>query len=601
MAVSTNHPIRVVGYCRTSGEAQRDNTSIPRQREDIEAMAQAEGWTLVRHYVDECKSGAKTEGRDAFNKMLADAARKQFDMVVFFDVSRLGRDGVNVLSTSKFLKDNFSIHTVDTKRQFDSRDRRKTLTNFVHAGVSEHERLTIMERMIGARVKQATEGLPWSSCTPVGRAWVKTCGCDKKCKCYKGKWYVTEQGKKIAEMLTRYADGEPLTRLSREYGYKDESHITRQVRRGQLAARPYTVVFNAPEIDVVNLAVEVPAVPPVISQELYERVKQRMAGNRKKGGGPHRHYPLVGFLFCGHCAHSLSGSTVRDRTYYRHSKCGGKDCGWNGVAGKRIEERVLEYLYMVFTDEPSFNLAVELALPSASVRREKQASMEQARADLAAVEKEIGNLVAAVAKGVDPGLLLSKQEELKATRAGLKQRLGAVEGELASLPDPVKVRAEASYMRHYLAVCHGGGQTDWRREPPENIRRFLEYLFGLDPAKDGLGVFVHREGGETTVRIHARLKFQPPDGPDGEPICTFDANESDDDFAYRERPGFIEEMDRQWRDLFDGNHCDSGTCSIGAGSQTTCRRPSPPDREPTTANPPAFLAPSRFSFRGKRE
>jgi site-specific DNA recombinase len=85
-----------VGYCRTSGEGQRDNTSIPVQKDYIEEFCQRNGWKFVSHYVDESKSGAKIAGRDAFQKMLKDAALGKFDVIVAYDVTRFARDGVDI-------------------------------------------------------------------------------------------------------------------------------------------------------------------------------------------------------------------------------------------------------------------------------------------------------------------------------------------------------------------------------------------------------------------------------------------------------------------------------------------------------------------------
>ena len=126
--------LRAVGYCRTSGEGQRDNTSMPRQRTAIEATCKASGWRFVEHYVDECKSGAKTEGRDDYKRMLADAAAGKFDLIVPFDATRFARDGVDIVSTAKFLKTEFGIFVVDAKNQFDNRSHRNSLRNFAQAG-----------------------------------------------------------------------------------------------------------------------------------------------------------------------------------------------------------------------------------------------------------------------------------------------------------------------------------------------------------------------------------------------------------------------------------------------------------------------------------
>jgi len=167
--MSSTTPLRAAGYCRTSGEGQRDNTSIPRQRKAIEQFCQQMGWTFVAHYVDEAKSGSKVDGRDAFGRMMADATKGKFDIVVPFDVTRFARDGVDIVGNAKALKAKLGIYVVDAKGQFDNRDHRNALRNFVHAGVSEHERLSIMERTIGGRVRRAEEGLPWCARCPASR------------------------------------------------------------------------------------------------------------------------------------------------------------------------------------------------------------------------------------------------------------------------------------------------------------------------------------------------------------------------------------------------------------------------------------------------
>jgi site-specific DNA recombinase len=151
------------GYCRTSGETQRDNTSIPRQKEAIVAFCKANGWRPPVFYVDECRSGAKVAGRDAYQQMLRDATAGRLDVLVPYDAKRFGRDGVDILNDARFLKANCGVFVVDTRGQFDNRDHRNALRNFVEAGVSEQERLTIRERTIGGRIHRAKEGKPWCS------------------------------------------------------------------------------------------------------------------------------------------------------------------------------------------------------------------------------------------------------------------------------------------------------------------------------------------------------------------------------------------------------------------------------------------------------
>ena len=177
-----NKPLRVVGYCRTSGEGQRDNTSIPNQKDRIKTFCDQNGWNLCHHYVDESKSGSKIAGRDDFQQMMRDAANGKFDQVVVFDITRFARNGFDIIGSSHTLKQDFGIDLLDTKHQFDIWNSRNVLLNFVHAGVSEHERLSIMDRTINGRIRTAKTGRPWSPQLPVGR------GYDKK----KERWYVTD-------------------------------------------------------------------------------------------------------------------------------------------------------------------------------------------------------------------------------------------------------------------------------------------------------------------------------------------------------------------------------------------------------------------------
>ena len=102
-------PLRTAGYCRTSGEGQRDNTSIPTQRQGIEKYCKGESWSLVKSYVDECKTGSKIEGRDQFQQMMRDAAVGLFDVIVVYDITRFARNGADIIDKARFLKETFGI------------------------------------------------------------------------------------------------------------------------------------------------------------------------------------------------------------------------------------------------------------------------------------------------------------------------------------------------------------------------------------------------------------------------------------------------------------------------------------------------------------
>ena len=104
--------LRAVGYCRTSGESQRGNTSIGRQKEAIESYVRNRDWKFGKHYVDECKSGSSVKGRTAFQRMLKDAELGRFDVIVPYVIDRFARDGLDILYNAKTLKEQFQVSIV---------------------------------------------------------------------------------------------------------------------------------------------------------------------------------------------------------------------------------------------------------------------------------------------------------------------------------------------------------------------------------------------------------------------------------------------------------------------------------------------------------
>ena len=92
---------RAAIYARVSTSDQNTENQLLRLR-DVAARA---GWDIVQTYT-ETASGAK-RSRPALDAMMADAARRRFDVVMAWDVSRLGRslrDLVDIFETLRALK-----------------------------------------------------------------------------------------------------------------------------------------------------------------------------------------------------------------------------------------------------------------------------------------------------------------------------------------------------------------------------------------------------------------------------------------------------------------------------------------------------------------
>jgi DNA invertase Pin-like site-specific DNA recombinase len=88
---STNGaPVRAVAYYRMSTD--RQEASIPEQREAVQALAQRNGYRILREYLDEGVSGDDTERRAGFLSMREDATnRGDFAAILCWDQDRFGR------------------------------------------------------------------------------------------------------------------------------------------------------------------------------------------------------------------------------------------------------------------------------------------------------------------------------------------------------------------------------------------------------------------------------------------------------------------------------------------------------------------------------
>lgn len=96
--------MNIAAYCRVSTEKEDQLNSLEAQKEFFSEYTRRTGDTLVRLYADEGLSGTKIKNRKEFQRMMADADRHLFDMVVVKDISRFARNTVDLLQNVRRLK-----------------------------------------------------------------------------------------------------------------------------------------------------------------------------------------------------------------------------------------------------------------------------------------------------------------------------------------------------------------------------------------------------------------------------------------------------------------------------------------------------------------
>lgn len=96
--------MNIAAYCRVSTDKEDQLNSLEAQKEFFAEYTKRTGDVLIKLYADEGISGTKIKNRKEFLRMMADAERGLFDMVVVKDISRFARNTVDLLQSVRKLK-----------------------------------------------------------------------------------------------------------------------------------------------------------------------------------------------------------------------------------------------------------------------------------------------------------------------------------------------------------------------------------------------------------------------------------------------------------------------------------------------------------------
>jgi DNA invertase Pin-like site-specific DNA recombinase len=162
--------MKVAIYARVSTDKQETENQAVQLRE----FAAKQGWQVFREYCD-YESGAKAD-RKEFQQMFMDASKRRYDLVLFWALDRLSREGV--LETLQHLNRLESYHVgfrSFTEPYFDSCGVFRDVIISVAATLAKQERIKRSERtkagLAIARAKGKIVGRPAQGST--GSTWLQ--------------------------------------------------------------------------------------------------------------------------------------------------------------------------------------------------------------------------------------------------------------------------------------------------------------------------------------------------------------------------------------------------------------------------------------------
>jgi DNA invertase Pin-like site-specific DNA recombinase len=139
----TNKVKRAALYVRVS----TDNQTLENQTRELCQIAERRGWQVVETYSDAGISGSKgRDKRPGLDRMLNDAGRRKFDIVMAWSIDRLGRSLIDLLNTVQSLEA-YGVDLYLDQQNIDTTTPTGRLTFQITGAFAEFERSMIRQRV----------------------------------------------------------------------------------------------------------------------------------------------------------------------------------------------------------------------------------------------------------------------------------------------------------------------------------------------------------------------------------------------------------------------------------------------------------------------
>jgi len=150
-----NAAIFVAIYCRIS--TRDKGQDFTNQLLALREFAAKQGWIIANEYIDQ--QSAKDDDRPAFRQMFEDASKRRFDVLLFWSLDRLSREGV--LETLQHLQRLTSYGVAwrsFTEQYLDSTGIFREAVIGILAAIAKQERVRLGERTRAGLERVRSEG-----------------------------------------------------------------------------------------------------------------------------------------------------------------------------------------------------------------------------------------------------------------------------------------------------------------------------------------------------------------------------------------------------------------------------------------------------------
>jgi DNA invertase Pin-like site-specific DNA recombinase len=142
-------------YARVSTKNGRQDTE--NQLRQLRVFAGTQGWAVAHEYID--RASGKRGDREQFQKMFSAASKREFDILLFWSLDRLSREGtVETLNHLTRLTSYGVNYRSFTEQYLDSTGIFKEAVIGILAAVAKQERVRLSERTIAGLERAKAQG-----------------------------------------------------------------------------------------------------------------------------------------------------------------------------------------------------------------------------------------------------------------------------------------------------------------------------------------------------------------------------------------------------------------------------------------------------------
>jgi len=360
---------RAVTYTRVSDQSQVQGHSLSAQERLFRELCQNRGWQAVDVYREEGKSAHvdAINKRPVFRKLLDDATKHQFDVIVIHTLDRWSRNlKVMLESLSILSKHNIGLISITESLDYSTPDGMLHLhmlgafNQFFSSSLAKHVKKGQEQRIFEGKHHGAIP-FGYESCWDKSEKGEKIKKCDPEHPA--GIHIHPTEGPTVTDLFRRYASGSAtlatLASWLNAQGFRTRNTKAMPDAIGNLVSGPrfFTTasvrgILHNPFFtgQVIYRGKALPgAHQPIVSKKVFDTVQAALRKNCSRSetlsSHPEREYLLKGLVRCAYCGMPMWAQTYKSgNTYYREHKATRsiEDCPGHGgaISCSTIDEQV---------------------------------------------------------------------------------------------------------------------------------------------------------------------------------------------------------------------------------------------------------------------